>query len=151
MAQPQLCLTEETFCPHREARTEPHGVYQATDLAQQGTLQELSPISNKVNEICSHDSIRNAARAGGHPCSNVPVEMKGDTSAHHSHGTLNRQKTTESTSPHPSHNTACEENTLESPNALRKTQRTEPNGSMKKPLQNSQTVLSFEVSLSFLL
>lgn len=151
MAQPQLCLTEETFCPHREARTEPHGVYQATDLAQQGTLQELSPISNKVNEICSHDSIRNAAWAGGHPCSNVPVEMKGDTSAHHSHGTLNRQKTTESTSPHPSHNTACEENTLESPNALRKTQRTEPNGSMKKPLQNSQTVLSFEVSLSFLL
>eukprot|EP00063_Salmo_salar_P073658 XP_014048493.1 PREDICTED: uncharacterized protein LOC106601097 isoform X2 [Salmo salar] len=137
VAQPQLCWTEETLCPHREPTTEPHGVYQATDLAQQGTHQEPSPIGNKVNEICSHDSIRNAARAGGHPCSNVPVEMKGDTSAHHSHGTLNRQKTTESTSPHPSHNTACEENTLESLNALRKTQRTEPNGSMKNPLQNS--------------
>ncbi|XP_024246039.1 dynein axonemal assembly factor 8 isoform X1 [Oncorhynchus tshawytscha] len=144
MAQPQLCLTEETICPHREPTTEPHGVYQATDLAQQGTHQEPSPIGNKVNEICSHDSIRNAAWAGDHPRSNVPVEMKGDTSAHHGHGTLNRQKTTESTSPHTSHNTACEENTLESLNALRKTPRNEPNGSMKKPLQNSQTVLSFE-------
>ncbi|CAB1341786.1 unnamed protein product [Coregonus sp. 'balchen'] len=144
VAQPQLCWTEETLCPHREPTTETHGAYQATDLAQQGTHQEPSPIGNKVNEICSHDSIRNAAQAGGHPCSIIPVEMKGDTSAHHSHGTLNRQKTTESTSPHPSHNAACEENTLESLNALRKTQRTEPNGSMKKPLQNSKTVLSFE-------
>ncbi|XP_041735690.1 dynein axonemal assembly factor 8 isoform X3 [Coregonus clupeaformis] len=144
VAQPQLCWTEETLCPHREPTTETHGAYQATDLAQQGTHQEPSPIGNKVNEICSHNSIRNAAQAGGHPCSSIPVEMKGDTSAHHSHGTLNRQKTTESTSPHPSHNAACEENTLESLNSLRKTQRTEPNGSMKKPLQNSKTVLSFE-------
>ncbi|KAK6311677.1 hypothetical protein J4Q44_G00173410 [Coregonus suidteri] len=144
VAQPQLCWTEEALCPHREPTTETHGAYQTTDLAQQGTHQEPSPIGNKVNEICSHDSIRNAAQAGGHPCSIIPVEMKGDTSAHHSHGTLNRQKTTESTSPHPSHNAACEENTLESLNALRKTQRTEPNGSMKKPLQNSKTVLSFE-------